>query len=134
MTKQEAEALIQKHGSRQAASRATGISVDTFRYAQEKGGPASKAKEEPKKFGRSLADFRGSYDKSYIVPKKIKEALRNLGSGWEYEVNFARIAGISLSDLGNFRDQFADHVVTLRESRRAWAGTAAAAKAMREML
>ena len=84
--------------------------------------------------GRSLAEFRAQYDKNFIVPAKIKAALAALGASWEYEVQFARSAGVSLADLGNYRDQFAGYVVALRESRRAWAGTTATAKAMREML
>lgn len=84
--------------------------------------------------GRSLSEFRSTYDKATIIPAKVKEALKSLGTGWEYEVQFAKLAGVSLADLGAFRDQFAPHVVSLREGRRAWAGTAATAKQMREML
>ena len=87
-----------------------------------------------KRAGRSLAEFRQTYDKDTIVPAKIKAALKVLGSGWEYEVQFAKLAGLTLADLGNYRDQYADYVVTLRESRRAWAGTVATARAMKGML
>jgi lambda repressor-like predicted transcriptional regulator len=84
--------------------------------------------------GRTLTEFKQAYDKDTIIPAKVKAALKMLGVGWEYEVAFARLAGVSLSDLGNYRDQFAGHVVTLRESRRAWSGSTATAKAMREMI
>jgi len=84
--------------------------------------------------GRTLTEFKATYDKDTIIPAKVKAALKTLGAGWEYEVAFARLAGVSLSDLGNYRDQFAGHVVTLRESRRAWSGSTATAKAMREMV
>jgi hypothetical protein len=85
---------------------------------------------------KTLADFRQTYDKTTIVPTKVKAALKLLGaSGWEYEVPFARSAGVSLSDLSNFREMFADYIVTLnRENKRAWAGSPATAKQMREML
>ena len=69
------------------------------------------------------------------MPWKVREALRILGNGWEYEVAFAKAAGVSLADLATYRDQFAAHVVQLsREGRRAWAGTKAAADQMRKML
>jgi hypothetical protein len=84
--------------------------------------------------GKSLADFRSTYDKSVIVPAKIKAGLKELGAnGWEYEVAFARIAGISMADLGNFRDGFAEYVVSIRE-RRAWAGSKNMADKMRAMI
>jgi hypothetical protein len=89
---------------------------------------------DSKRTGRSLSEFRQAYDKDFIVPGRIKAALRVLAGGCEYEVAFANLAGVSLADLGNYRDQFADHVVTLRESRRAWAGTVATAKTMKGML
>lgn len=92
-----------------------------------------KVAEKPK-VGRSLTEFKNTYDKNTIVPAKIKAALKLLGNGWDFEVNFAKLAGVSLADLGNFREMFVDHVVTLKESRRAWAGTIATAKAMREMV
>jgi hypothetical protein len=102
-------------------------------------GRKSEAKTETatapvKKPGRTLAEFRAAYDKDTIVPGKIRAAIKTIGGGWVYEVEFAKLAGVSLADLGNYRDNFADYVVALRESRRAWAGSAATAKAMREML
>jgi hypothetical protein len=87
-----------------------------------------------KKAGRTLTEFRAAYDKDTIIPGKIKAALKALGNGWEYEVGFAKLAGVSLADLGNYRDQFSPYVIALKETRRAWAGSMATAKAMREML
>lgn len=147
MTRHEALALAKKHGTQAAAAKALGVPRSTFsdwcrgihcrgetkpatgRLGALPGNPAGTGGG-----GRPLAEFRKQYDKGYIVPARVKEALRGLGAGWEYEVQFARMAGVSLSDLGNFRDQFADHVVCLHGARRAWAGTPATAKAMREML
>jgi len=87
------------------------------------------------KRGKTLSDFRNTYDKATIVPAKVKAALKELGAaGWEYEVAFAKLAGVSLSDLGMFRDEFAGYVVNLRDSRRAWAGSEKTAKTMREMI
>lgn len=85
--------------------------------------------------GKTLADFRQVYDKATIVPAKVKAAIKLLGvSGWEYESQFAKIAGVTLSDIGMFRDQFAGHIVSLRDNRRAWAGSEKTANIMREMI
>lgn len=140
MTPKEA---LAKYGSTGKAAKALGMGKTTFREAIKRGafGKAVVAKKEtadnaPRPKARTLADFRGQYDKSYIVPAKIRDGIKTLGAnGWEYEVEFARIAGVSLNDLGRVRDQFADHVVALsRDSRRAWAGSKKMADAMREML
>ena len=94
-----------------------------------------KAKVESTQKRRTLADFRATYSKAFIVPQRVRAAIRKLGAGWEYEVEFARSAGVSLIDLGHVRGEFAAHVVQLtRDGRRAWAGTEATAKAMRDML
>jgi hypothetical protein len=85
--------------------------------------------------GRSLSEFRAVYDKDYIVPKRIREGLKELGAGWEYEAEFIRQIGVRAADLATYRDMFADHIVNIRsESKRAWAGTVATAKQMREMV
>jgi len=77
---------------------------------------ASAATATPGKGGRTLAEFRQQYDKSTIVPGRVKAVLKQLGTGgWEYEVQFAKIAQVSLADLSVFRDQFSAHVVQLRE-------------------
>ena len=93
-------------------------------------------KVESKPRGRSLAEFRQQYDKGFIVPARIRDGLKTIGpAGWEYEAEFAKICGVSFSDLGRYRDGFADHLVTIgRDGRRAWAGSARTAQAMREML
>lgn len=129
MTKQDAVQAVQKYGSQTKAAAALGIARKTIRKALETADVGAKVA------GRSLAEFRNTYDKATIVPTKVKAALKALGSGWEYEVEFAKTAGVSLADLGRFRDQFADHVVSIgRDSRRAWAGTKSTANAMKEML
>ena len=134
MTREEAQAAITKHGSQIKAAAALGVSRKTIRYALETK-PASTPRPTPKPAGRSITDFRAEYDKSYIVPRKIRDGLKALGGGWEYEVAFAKLAGVSLADLAIFREDFAEYVVTLsRDSRRAWAGTPASAEAMRKML
>jgi hypothetical protein len=116
-------------------ARAVGAGKTTVQGAFAKQGkPGAVAVENRKVVGRSLAEFRQTYDKDTIVPGKVRAALKVLGAGWEYEAQFAKLAGLSLSDLGAYRDLFAAHVVALKETRRAWAGTVAVAKAMREMI
>ena len=150
MTAQEGRAAVEAAGGVRAAAKALRMSRATlYRVLRGEGGDvkrpagggavaaakgAAGMEEKAKAAGRSLSEFRATYDKDTIIPGKVRAALRLLGCGWDYEVQFAKLAGVSLADLGNYRDQFADHVVTLRESRRAWAGTVATAKAMKGML
>jgi hypothetical protein len=85
--------------------------------------------------GKTLTDFRLAYDKATIIPAKIKAALKALGAnGWDYEVQFARMAGVSNMDLSAFRDQFAGYIVGLKDNRRAWAGSVKTATLMKEMI
>lgn len=100
---------------------------------------AQPAKPQPKPTGRSLDEFRAAHDKSYIVPRKIRAALATLGpGGWAYEAEFIKLAGVSHTELGAYRTQFEEHVVTLRgtehSGRRAWAGTKALAEKLRAMV
>lgn len=91
----------------------------------------------PKAAGRSLDEFRKSYDKGFIVPARVRQALADLGGGWLSEIEFAKLAGVSTMDLNAFREAFEEHVVVLggqHKGKRLWAGTKAAAAKMREML
>jgi hypothetical protein len=133
---------VAQYGSQTKAAAALHMSRKTIARAlgRAQAGPAKSWKVEAtgghanERKGRSVAEFRSVYDKSYIVPRKVRAALKALAGGWEYEVAFAKLAGVSLVDLGNVRDEFADHIITLRESRRVWAGTVATAKQLRSML
>ena len=100
------------------------------------GNPKAPAKPASTTVGKSLAAFRASHDKNFIVPLKIREALKKIGSGWEYESDLMKIAGISTTDLGRFRDQFEDHIVvtTGKSQKRVWCGTAKLAAQLREMV
>mgnify|MGYP001574533519 CR=1 FL=1 len=138
LSKAEIEAAVKQHGSEQKAAKALKIDRSTFRRWRQNGVPAKLVALSPKTNGATftLADFRAAHDKGFIVPRKIREGLKALGSnGWRYESLFAHLAGVSLADLGNFRDAFADHIVEIkRDGRRAWAGTPKLAKEMREMV
>lgn len=99
-----------------------------------------KTKEAPaqRQAGRTVAEFRAAHDKSFIVPTKLKAALTAIGDGWVYEAELVKLAQISLTELGMYRGQFEEHIVTLKGSehggKRAWAGTKATAQKLRDMV
>jgi DNA-binding transcriptional regulator YdaS (Cro superfamily) len=141
MTTAEAKAAVAKYGSQSAAARALGVGRMTVHdacHGKRMVNKVSHAPTDKPATGakvKTLSDFRATYDKATIIPAKLKAALKLLGgSGWEYEVQFARNAGVSLTDLANFREMFAANIVNLRDNRRAWAGSAGTAKTMREMI
>jgi hypothetical protein len=104
--------------------------------AKSTGKPAAPVSTS-KPLGNSVEEFRRTYDKSYIVPLKVREALAKLGNGWMRELEFAKLAGVSANDLAAHRAEFEDHIVTLNgndRGRRAWAGTKALASKLRTML
>lgn len=99
----------------------------------------SKPKIEPKtvKGGKTKEDFRASFDKNFIIPRKLQEAINKLGADqWEFEMEFARAAGVSQTDLGRFRDQFEEYLVvtTGKNPKRVWCGSRELAAELREML
>jgi hypothetical protein len=139
MTPKEAKALVEKHGSITAAAAAAGIPRSTL-GGRLKGIPeaakAAEGKPAPAKRGKTLAEFRAVWDKSTIIPARLREGLRQLGAnGWEYELAFAKLAGVSMQDLSNYREMFADFIVLLDHGKRkAWAGSVAMAARMKEAL
>lgn len=134
MTSEDAKALVAKHGTITAAAKASGVPKSTFYDWTRKGGKTVKAIPGHAVRGRSLAEFKQTFDKDTIVPARIRAGLKVIGAmGWEYELPFSKIAGVNMTDLGNYRDSFADLVVTIKE-RRAWAGSKAMADKMRAML
>lgn len=86
--------------------------------------------------GRNLESFRKTFDKSVIVPDRIRAGLAALGDSWEYEVDFIKRCGLSTTDFSRFRDQFEDFMVEIRSGsqrqRRVWAGTKKFAAKLRE--
>jgi hypothetical protein len=82
-----------------------------------------------------LLAFRGAHDKSYIIPNKIREGLKQLGDDWKYEDDFMKLIGIkSKNDLSPFREQFKDFIVEAGKERArklVWVGTKAFAETLR---
>lgn len=143
ITPEQAIAAIREHGGLRPAARALGIDNGWLcRVAKRAAGPlmgpdtVNRVVDGKPKAVKTLADFRQAYDKDTIVPAKIKQGLAALGpDGWEYEVEFAKLCGVSLYDMGRVRDRFADHVVPVnRNTKRAWAGSKSLASKMREMV
>ena len=97
---------------------------------------ATKAEKKP--IGKDLAAFRAAHDKSFIIPKRIRDALEALGDSWEYEGEFIRRCGVSPLDFSTYRDQFQDFYVdtsTQRDrAKRVWAGSKVFAAKMRAAL
>lgn len=86
--------------------------------------------------GKDVEAFRQVHDKAYRIPKIVKAALDELGESWEYEGEFLKRSGVSVTDMATFRDQFADHWfearTTNRNSKRVWCGTVKLANKLRE--
>lgn len=96
----------------------------------------TKATVKPAK--NDLESFRAMHDKSFMIPKKIQEGLAALGDdAWEYELDFIKRCGVSPTDFAAYREQFEDFYVNIgapRAPKRAWAGSKALAKKMRDMV
>lgn len=136
-TAADCQAALKKHRTKADAARALGM--DRMTFGRRLGGtpPAKTAvKAAVVSQARSLSEFRATFDKDTIFPKKIDAALEQIGKdGWAYEVEFAKLAGLGLAQLAIYRESYAEHVVHLgRDSKRAWAGSKAMAAKMREML
>lgn len=149
MTNEQLKENVQRYGSISAAARALRVPRQTLSSALQEGrgiggrwpekqrADLSQPKREvaPSAPGRTFAEFRERYDKSYIVPRRIREGLAQLGESWEYEADFARRCGVSLQDLGIFRSQFEQFVVVVRaDGKRVWAGTVSFAERLRAKL
>lgn len=83
----------------------------------------------PKSKPKSLADFRNAHDPNVMIPKRIAEGLAAMlkegKENWEYEIDFLRRCGLSTTQLAQYREQFAKHVVetyatSSRSARRVW--------------
>lgn len=127
--KRKAREAVEKHGGVNAAAKALGLPRTTLQ---------NRIKDSPRadrKAGKTLEDFRSRHDKDYIVPKKIKAALEQLGDSWEYESDFIRLAGLSQTDFASYRDQFDAHAVVVdRSGKRVWTGTKSMAEKLRGMV
>ena len=130
------EAIIAGAVELSGGTRARAMDVYRMEHPEQRhDGRGGKSVPKSSGAGRSLANFRSTYDKDTIIPAKIQAALTDLGESWEYESEFVRRLGIGYADLGNYRDRFADHIVFIRrDSKRVWAGTVQLAVKLKEML
>lgn len=98
--------------------------------------------QKPANKSLDIEAFRLKFDKSLIVPGKIKaalEAVAALGAeSWETEGDFVRRVGVSTTDFAKYRDQFSDFWLEAREMGKAptriWAGTKKLADVLRNTL
>jgi transcriptional regulator with XRE-family HTH domain len=139
MTREKAQALVKKHGSIRKAAKVAGINRRTLgRWLSGETRPRPVTPATVSHLGqggaRSINDFRNTYDLNTIVPKKIAVGFKQLGAGWLYESEFAKSAGLTMKDLGMFRDNYADHIVVVGDSRRIWVGRKQTAEEMRKMI
>ena len=127
---QDTKTLVKELGSITAAAEKLGVARSTVKRWMEEGREVDAAKPA----GKTLDDFRRLHDKSYIIPKKIQDFLKEMPDLWEYESEICKKAGVAPADLAPYRDQFEPHIVFLRrENKRAWGKTPAIAASMREM-
>ena len=95
---------------------------------------------KPKK---TLADLATRFDRNVAIPKQINaaiEALARSGDEYSYEKEFSELISpkLSLPYLAQYRDQFADFWVEVRDigiktaTRRVWFPTKALCKKWKE--
>jgi len=74
------------------------------------------------KTSRDLISFRNEFDKKIQIRKRLKEALaalRKLGrEEWRSERELIDTAHVSCKDIGEFRQEFAAHIVTVPSMQR----------------
>jgi len=137
MNVEEVKGAILKFGSQVQAAKKLEITRSKLRRilaAARKGKTTCLKSNTPSASVKTLKDFRSLYDKNVTVPRKIKEALKRLGvNGWTYEAELIHDAGISQTDMGNFRHLFLDFYVEMK-SKRVWAGSAKFAQTLRGMI
>ncbi len=90
---------------------------------------------------KTIADFRSAHDANVIVPNKIRAALAAMlkegTEQWDYEGDFIKRSGISTTQMGQFREQFLDHIVEAggvgsgRSPKRVWFADPKVAKKIR---
>jgi hypothetical protein len=95
---------------------------------------------KPKSQPRTLADFKAAHDPDVIIPAKMRAALAAIekegAENWLYEEDFRKLASISATQLGAFRDQFAAHIVETpgmhgKSGKRVYFGNAKVAAKLR---
>ena len=85
----------------------------------------------------TLDELDSQFNPVTKIPGKIRDALKKLGDHAMTASNFAKEARVPNSQLVNYVEEFADHVVTVRENgrdRTLWCGSKSFAEKVRERL
>ena len=86
--------------------------------------------------GKSLDQFKAAHDKGFIIEKRLRDALTDLGESWLYESELMRTARIGPGEIARLRERFSKFNLLVGrrgKQRHVWAGTPALAKKLRAM-
>ena len=86
--------------------------------------------------GKSLDQFKAAHDKGFIVEKRLKDALSELGESWLYESELMRSARIGPGEITRLREKYKKFTLVVGrrgKQKCVWAGTPALAKKLRVM-
>ena len=130
---QEAYEAVQKTGGNlTAAARLLGIDRHAvkrrLRKCYEQTGatiplPVAQVSAKPKAnvSPRTLNEFKQKYDKSTIIPSKIREGIVTvLSRGWLYDAEFREACGVPPGNWRRFADDFSEYH-TKRDGKIIWA-------------
>lgn len=66
----------------------------------------------------NLQSFKAEFDPDVFIPLRIREALAELGKegpqAWEASQEFAQRARLNTNRLSKYREEFADHIVEVK--------------------
>lgn len=69
-----------------------------------------------------LEGFRQLFDRSLIIPRKIREKIGSYlkDKGWDYDETFRQVCGVSSGDWRRFKDEFAHLQIKAPNGRWVW--------------
>jgi len=154
LSHKEAREAVKKFGSSKRAAREIGVAETTFRRVlgdPSRTGGVTQWQEANKKNGNnhakqkkrasvnrlSIEDIQASHDQDYMIPRAIEVGIDNIGEDAAlYEHDFAKLAGVSITELSRYRDQFADYWAETKRGgkRRIWAGSSKMADEIRRRI
>jgi hypothetical protein len=131
---EEVKKAIAKHGGIQPAAAHFKVSHHVIRRVLAEGGEHSvPSKPTPRAQRKTLGDFQKSFDKSFIVPERIKAGIGKYlhGGFWEHDQNFRELCRVPANLWHRFREQFDEYQIRV-DGKVVWAEPETIEK-MREM-